>query len=774
MPKTLLKIKRDTTWEILDIYDDIPISANKSAADLTDLSSSSLEYTKTFTIPATKHNHNIFNNFFSVVGIDFNPLAKVDCVVERASSIIFEGYLRLNAVIINDDKMEYEVYILTALSDLSSELQNLNINDLNYNDLNHENTYDNITLSWGYSGGTSGLFNGQILYPLINYGYDYSNGGTPPFTIATSGATAFTGSSNPVTTEYFKPAIQVKSVFDRIFSATSYTYESEFLNTDYFKSIYMSCANNGELGIITNSEAGNQNKFKVYASSFIAYPFDEDDPRKPLVFNTLDPDGYDPLGLYTLDDDFPNSSNDDFNNYFNVPIAGDYFFNLQFAYTNNTGQNFPSYFKIKAYKSTSPFNIDQTGTVFYETSGSGFPALGTLTNANILFSGTLASDEYVGVYIEPVTSIGFPELGVRIYGYDGVGNMWMDLYESPTLLGTSQVVMKQQIPSINANAFVKAIFDKFNLVVEKDEVNQVINIEPFNYRFDNDNRNTKDYTQKLDYNSAVRIETLDFDLDKEIELTYNEERNERLNEYYLNNTKKIFGRALYRSNSIILTGKQTIQIPFAPTPTEAITGSDYIIVPATYERVELDNGTIQLQPAQTQPHLFFWVGNRYMYNNTLGTAATQWYVQSGLTSVEWTTYPCVSHLSHLTSGDTSTFSDLNFSYNWDFFEADNDVINPVSFYTVYNTFWKDYLDSIYSNEARRLRGRFLLTPQDYNDLKLNDRVYIKDNFWRLEEVTDADLVNESLIQCSFIKDLNNIEYIVPPAPTWDIPPNAPN
>jgi len=749
MVKTILKIKSNNTWYLVDLYDTLPISATISSGDLTDLSSSSYSFTKTFVIPGTKNNHNLFKNFFNVSGIDFNPLAKTECVVEKSGSIIFEGFLRLNAVIIND-----------------------NLTDLKLNDLNHENNYDNITTSWEYSGTTGGLFNGQVLYPLINYGLSYDTNGNPQFEIATTGSNAFTGASNSVPEEYFKPAIQLKSVVDRIFSSTTYTYDSTFFNSDYFKSIYMSLANNGELGVIRNDdETGNQNKFKVYASQTIAYPYDEDDPRKPLVFNTLDPDGYDPLGNYTLDDDFPNSSNDDFLNFFNVPIAGDYFFNLKFRYTNNTGQNFPSYFKIKAYKSTSPFNIDTTGTLFYETGGSGLTALGTPTDANILFSGSLQSNEYVALYIEPVTSIGFPELGVRIYGFEYQDNMVWDLYESPTLVGTTQVVMKQQMPDIDCQSFIQGLIDTFKLVVTKNPTEKVITFEPYNYYFDNDQREVRDWSEKVDYESTIRIETLDFNLPKELLLTYSEEREEYYNEYYIDNVKQIFGRKLFSSNSTILTGRDTVTLPFAPTPTDTISGSSYIVIPKTYEIEIGDAGEEFKRPAMTQPHLFFWVGNRYMYNNESGTTPTQWYLQSGATSIEWTTYPCVSHLSHLTSGSSQTFSDLNFESKWDFFEANNDVINAYSSYSIYNSFWKGFIDSLYSNEARRMRARILLDPIEFKDIKLNDRIFIKDNYWRIEEITDGDLVNEKLVQVSLIKDLNNINYVEPPSPTYTVLPN---
>ena len=173
MMKTRLKIRPDNTWLGLDLYEELPISVVISQEDITEIGSSSYRYSKTFTLPGTKNNNEVFKGFYSVVGIDFDSLTKIECVVENGGNIIFEGFLRMNAVILQDEYIEYEVYILTEISDFSSEIQGLSLTDFDYQDLDHDNTYDNITTSWEYTGGTSGLFNGQILYPFYNYDRDW-------------------------------------------------------------------------------------------------------------------------------------------------------------------------------------------------------------------------------------------------------------------------------------------------------------------------------------------------------------------------------------------------------------------------------------------------------------------------------------------------------------------------------------------------------------------------------------------------------------------------
>ena len=765
---TRLKLRYNDTWEYLDLYEDLPISVVISQEDITNIGGSPFRYSKTFTIPGTKHNNDTLKGFYSVVGIDFDPLTKVECVVEYGGNIIFEGYLRLNAVLLTGDYLEYEVYILTALSDFSSEIQPLQLNNLDYQDLDHENNYDNITLSWEYTGGTSGLFGGQILYPLYNYGLSYDSNDNPAFDFTLTGANSFTSSSNAVPEEYFKPSIQLKSVVDRLFSATTYTYESNFFNSDYFKSQYMSLANNGEIGVIREDEdTENRNKFKVYVSEPVGYNYDPNDIRKPIPFNTLNPDGYDPLNSFTLDNDFPNNSNDDFRNYFNVPTSGDYYFNMKFRYTNGSGYNYPAYFRIKAYKSTNPNNIS-SGTLLYQTPGSGFAALGSPQDANVFFSGNLQSNEYVSTYIEFITTAGFPQYGIRLFGYQGQDTPMWDLYTAPQLLGSTNVNMKLQMPEMSASDFFQSLITKYNLVVEKDDVDKVLTIEPWNVYFNESGRTETDWTQKIDRNTTIRVEPLDFTLSKDVVWSYESAGDEVLGKYYEENFNNIFGKKEFISPSNILTGEQELTIPYAPFPTNTIDGSDYIIMGQTFERD--DNGL--KQPVSGPPHLFFWVGNRYMYSTPNGGGTNQWYMTSGSTQVAWNTYPAVNHLSRLGNYDSGEISDLNFRPYWDFFQSRNSVVQPWSKYSLYNAFWVDYIENLYSTEARRLTGRFLLEPKDIGEIKLNDKIYLKDNYWRIENIKDADLIGDKLTEVSLLKELGGYYDKQPPAPVYNIQPNA--
>jgi len=95
---------------------------------------------------------------------------------------------------------------------------------------NHDWDADNIRFSWTQSTGF------PYRYPLIDYGSNWRisdlNGTSFP------GATQGSATQSLTVDEMF-PAISRKIVFDRIFQEAGFNYDSQFLNSDYFKNEYI-------------------------------------------------------------------------------------------------------------------------------------------------------------------------------------------------------------------------------------------------------------------------------------------------------------------------------------------------------------------------------------------------------------------------------------------------------------------------------------------------------------------------------------------------------
>ena len=780
---TSLILYLDGVWQEVDLYEDIPITVVIQEVDIIDLQGRKSPYSKQFTVPGTSKNSNIFKHYYEVNGIEFNPLIKIQAAVQYRGTDIFNGIARLQAVIINDQFIEYEIYIMGDVGDFISQIKDLLLADLQWDDLQHQLNYSSVTESWKADGGeTNGLFGGKILYPMINYGLKYSGTSTIPYwSFDFSGATSFTQPTHPVIPSYFKPAIRVRDLLQRIFDQTDYTINSPFFDSEYFRSIYMDTFMNGQLGVTSASAVTNQNLFRVYMRPYTVYAPREDGSGstgkniRPHL-ETFSPDGYDYLNNFTLGTSTTTAFNppdDNFAGYFTVPYPGVYSWNFRYNYDGSLNSPYDwVYFQFVARKGTDLATLDS------QPAFAAGPVCSTLIAPNApgqavnwFFTGNCQAGEYVKLYIY-INAATSPTARFRIRPYQDLTSrtsapQW-DLFSSPTLAGLQTVDIKLGIGSHGAIDIFKAIITMFNLVVVQDVVNKQLLIQPYNTYYNEPDRQEKDWSNKLDLTSSYRVEPLSFNLAKELVFTYTKGSEEYLNKIWEDTNDYNYGRFRYIANSNILTDLFTYEIPFAALPSSGVTNAPNFIIPQVWR--DLNN---QQAPYSSQPHLFFWVGNRYMYADALKTQQNRWYLLSGTTAIPQTTYPCVSHLSSLDIYDPNFVSDLNFGTDFDFFGNTNTFPIQATPYTTYSSFWKDFIDNNYSNETRRLTGKFYLWPLDIYETKLTDKIFIKDSFYRIEKITDGNLISPQFTEVSLIKERGGYYAIDPPAPYYFVQPNAP-
>ena len=767
---TSLILNLNGEWKTVDLYEDIPISVVIQETDVTDFQGRKSPYSKQFSVPGTNNNNKVFEEYFEVNGTDFDPLVKIDSVVQYRGTDIFNGTLRLQAVVINDTFMEYQLYIIGEVGDFISEIKDLTLQELNYSDLLHELTYENIQLSWeAKDNNVDGLLGGAVIYPMVNLGLPYpssASGATPDFSYSFSGLSSFSTSGNPISPNYFKPAIRLSEVVDRVFAQTSYTVNSDFLNTDYFKSIYLDTFQNGKLEIEAASAVTNQNLFISYTENLtLIY---EGTRTRRLQFNTNLPGSFDPLNNFYSP-----------TNTFRCPYVGDYSFNVRFNYRSQDVTQVRGSFRLVAKVGTNPNNLN-TPVWFSNEYKVGWRLLDGRQGGpvNEFLTIPMTPGLHVGIFIQEMDTPLF--LGVEqpraVYSITpfasgGVFDRYIrfDLYNSPTLEGTKTVDFKLGIPNIRCQDFIKALIVMFNLVIVQEQDSRTLRVIPYNEYYNEPDRVERDWTQKLDLTSSYKVEPLSFDLPKELNYTYTKGSEEYLNKIFEDTNEFNYGRFKYVASSNLLTGTQTYELPFASLPTSGVTNAPNFIIPQMYRDL---NGQQAVYTAK--PHIFFWVGNRYSYTDSLKQQEGTWYMfDETSTAQPQTTYPCVSHLSSLDIYYPEYVSDLNFAPSFDFFGNSNVYPIQNTPYTLYNSFWLDYVNNNYSNETRRLTGRFWLEPIDLYETSLTDKIYIKDSFYRIEKINEGNLIEPTLTEVSLIKERGGYYSINPPSPYYFVEPNAP-
>ena len=220
----------------LDLFDDEDIQLSNNVTGLFDIGVLPSDFTRQITLPGTKVNNAFFEHVYDI-SIDspflFATNVKVPAYFDFDSIYLSNGYLQLNKVNVIANKFieSYEVTIYGTLSSFGRDINRNYLTDLSsLTKYNHTASYNNISASWG-----GNLFNGDIVYPLADYGtgYQYAAGDFQTFGI--------NDQDGALTVQNFKPAIRVKKVLDAIFEEEGYTYSSSFMNEPFMDDVYMIC-----------------------------------------------------------------------------------------------------------------------------------------------------------------------------------------------------------------------------------------------------------------------------------------------------------------------------------------------------------------------------------------------------------------------------------------------------------------------------------------------------------------------------------------------------
>ena len=220
---------------ILDLFKDEDILLSDNVTGLFDLGIIPADFTRQITLPGSKKNNAFFEHVYdiSVYSPDtFATNIKVPCYLDFGGVYLAQGYLQLNKVNVYANKFidSYEVTIFGSISSFAREINRNYLTDLtSLNSYNHTSSFTNISASW-----TGNLFNGDIVYPLAEYGQKMQY---------TSGDLYFGIDDNEgaLTVQDFKPAIKAKVVWDAIFSEAGYTYSSSLIDNGGLNEIYLIC-----------------------------------------------------------------------------------------------------------------------------------------------------------------------------------------------------------------------------------------------------------------------------------------------------------------------------------------------------------------------------------------------------------------------------------------------------------------------------------------------------------------------------------------------------
>jgi len=688
----------------LDLYEESPIKLTLSVEDITDASAAST-FSRTFRVPNTNNNYYFFQTAFMVDGIDYDVTVKKNAEILVDGQTFKQGHIRLQKIYNNEDfsKVDYEIVFLGETRDFASSLGDKPLCQIPL-DLTHTLTRSNIIDSWDaypQGGANDGLFNGDVIYPLIDHGNRYVDGVVQEAQIKTdtsSHSKSFTQNSHPIFPNRFKPMIRAKAIIDAIFSQTPYEYESTFLNSFLFKKVYVSAFGNDSSPFADTTatdnlfDGTNSNPLFVTGPGVYTVPIDTEQ---------LDPaDNFDST-TYT----------------YTVPVTGDYTFSaeaLSFIESN------PGTF------ATCTAEIWVNGAL--RTSGSSGPFSVSIYTTESL---TVGDTVQFRVRFSPETSSAVIENFARLEVLNAPGDF------NPT------VNLDCEYKQID---FFKDILTAFRLVIAP------VRDDPFKFKIEPWNNYIAqgeifDWSDKLDRNKDIQLEPLFFTQKERIEFKFSEDE-DYINNYNQNAFKEVYGQLNFDSGSELLKDTRIINVGFAPTPVTQIEGdpdTSSWIVPQLHQH-DSDDGTTLHEPIRPKTRLLFYTGTH--------DTTEDWYFQEATNVQSYSIWPLV----HYQENWPPQANDLNLNWaRWfAYYNQDGALTgyDPFAGQSLYQRYWSSYIATLYNKYSRRMTATFILDHLDLVDLTFDDVIFVDGAYWRPEKIIDAPVGEKSPVKVQLIK-LNN-------------------
>jgi hypothetical protein len=229
--------------KLIDLFNDESIEINSSVTDIGDITKNTTDYSKSFTVPATSTNNQIFKHYYNAnIDNTFDARVKVNGRIELDGLPFKDGKFRLDKVSVKRGKpSSYTINFFGNLISLKDILKDdeLTALDFDYLDFNYQSAEVINRLTTGYQ---------DVIYSLISKRQLFFKSGTDN----TFGNIAFTGGNNTgIKWNELKPSLRVKRIIDAIEVAYPVKFSRDFFGRSEFENLFIWLNNS-----IENKEGG--------------------------------------------------------------------------------------------------------------------------------------------------------------------------------------------------------------------------------------------------------------------------------------------------------------------------------------------------------------------------------------------------------------------------------------------------------------------------------------------------------------------------------------
>jgi hypothetical protein len=686
------------------------VRLNKLITDIREPDKKGTTWSKTIKIPGTKEVNALFGNIFSIhhriqgpatattnFQPDFNPNLKATALLLCDGVEQLNGYARLLDIpIYNQDQIVYEIGLAGEAGDLFTQLGTKRLRDLDLTHLNHTLTRTNVQNSWATSYKRNGVdtpfvFGEGYVYPLIDKG---GQAAKRKFILAD-----------------LYPTVAAREIMLAIFEDAGYSWTTgSWFDSDLFKHTYIPYP--GDSMALTESQmlAREWKAKRITTDQSMTY-------GDTLIMNDDSSSGfYDSATAY-----------DTGTGIWTVPNTGNYSMQLELSLTiRHTAGSFGAAMPLFGLYVNGKFERDIVSGTYNRTATDQTVSFTGGSMDILLHTGDQVAVKFYGLFDRDFKPISVSTLA----NFKVKTGSFAQVEAEPTTHSVGELVDFAGFfdQDKTQREFVLDFCKAANLYItpDQDQDKRLI-IVPRDEFYTND---ILDWSKKIDLQEYQKIPL--GELQDRRYLFRFADSTDISNQGYKDRYGEQFGQYTYTVNNDFVKSDREIRIGFSPTIMINYGNAwDAILPHIEYTDSKKSAGMRVLYYGGTKPCTAFTI---------LDTQA------SGSSSSTYTAYP---FLGHVDDPITPTV-DLN----WGMPREVSLHLSVGSTYTnnnFFNRFWRKQIEEITDPNSTILRGKFRLTPADWQKTTMREQVYVLGEYWRINKLEDYDPENDGLTTVELIR-----------------------
>ena len=212
----------------IDLFDDESIEMELSVKKSSDIGSLFADFSKSFTVPATANNNDIFRHFYRddiTDGVGY--VRGLPAAIYVNGDEFRTGFLNIQGAQVKDgEPYAYTIQFFSSIQKLN-EIGSMQLGVLDFESLNHDYTSTNVRS--GMRGTLKGM---DVIYPLasplVRWIYDSSSSNHLPNNIHYH--SGHSGNQHGISYRELKPAISFKAIMEAISTELDITFSGDFYN----------------------------------------------------------------------------------------------------------------------------------------------------------------------------------------------------------------------------------------------------------------------------------------------------------------------------------------------------------------------------------------------------------------------------------------------------------------------------------------------------------------------------------------------------------------